>query len=175
MLKEGDVFKLENGMKVSTNVPEKFVYSNRRFSNELINKNVVVGDEMNVDVTQKVKARERIVKNVIEAFANQGADVIESNVESFVKNNTNVSGKSVFVFKQGEFIVTETKMDGGSERDFYPNGHHVFAKRLNEDGTYNPDGETIDFYQSGSFTLVSDKDIKVVRKMTPVKTVTTYQ
>ena len=39
----------------------------------------------------------------------------------------------------------------GCNYDFYPNGWHVFARRLNSNGTYNPKNERIEFYQHECF------------------------
>ena len=54
------------------------------------------------------------------------------------------------------FVVTSTEMSGGGEGhgpgDAYPDGWGVHAKRLNDDNTWDPDGEEIFFRQSGSFT-----------------------
>ena len=57
--------------------------------------------------------------------------------------------------KDAEFLVEDARLQGGSgphARDVYPDGWHVTARRLNDDGSYNPDGEVIQFYQSGCFT-----------------------
>lgn len=43
MLAEGDVIKLEKGMKVYTEVPETFVYSNRKGSFKLTQSDVEIG------------------------------------------------------------------------------------------------------------------------------------
>ena len=69
-----------------------------------------------------------------------------------------------------EWVVERDETEGGGTgmgpHDVYPDGHHVTARRLNDDGTYNPDGETIQFYQSGCFTgMVEPDKITLVRKM----------
>ncbi len=70
---------------------------------------------------------------------------------------------------KAKFVVETARMQGGgivSPGDGYPDGWHVQARRLNDDGTYNPRGEVIQFYMSGCFTyMVEPKDVKVVGKM----------
>lgn len=61
------------------------------------------------------------------------------------------------------FVVEEARMDGGggSVYDRFPDGWHATARALKRDGTYNPRGRIIDFYQSGSFTNMRP-EVKVV-------------
>jgi hypothetical protein len=67
-----------------------------------------------------------------------------------------------------DFIVVGTSFSGGGyghgAGDYYPNGHHVEARQLKADGTYDPKGQKIEFYQSGCFICKIEK-IKPVRKM----------
>jgi len=67
-----------------------------------------------------------------------------------------------------KFVVEKTAMDGGGTGhgpgDVYPDGWHIYARRLNEDGTYNLKGEVIEFYQRGCFNCMV-KEVKVVGKM----------
>ena len=55
------------------------------------------------------------------------------------------------------FLVERAESEGGQKGtrmnnyDFYPNGWHVFARRLNSNGTYNPKNERIEFYQHECF------------------------
>jgi hypothetical protein len=57
-----------------------------------------------------------------------------------------------------EWIVVNAKMDGGSHGgrggmdSDYPDGWHVFARRLDADGNYDPKGIKWDFYTSGCFS-----------------------
>lgn len=52
----------------------------------------------------------------------------------------------------GRYVVYKTALEGGGaghgQHDVYPNGHHVYAEKLN-----NP-GVRVDFYQSGAFTAM---------------------
>ena len=57
-----------------------------------------------------------------------------------------------------EWIVENAKMDGGSSGgrggmdSDWPDGWHVYARRLDADGNYDPDGVKWNFYMSGSFS-----------------------
>lgn len=69
-----------------------------------------------------------------------------------------------------KFVVEAANMQGGGSGngpgDDYPDGWHVRARRLNEDGSYNPKGEAIHFYMSGFFLgMVEPKDVQIVGKM----------
>jgi hypothetical protein len=61
----------------------------------------------------------------------------------------------------GRYVVYKTAMDGGGtghgQHDVYPNGHHVFAERLDDPSV------RVDFYQSGCFTAMLPK-LKAVAK-----------
>lgn len=63
----------------------------------------------------------------------------------------------------GQWVVTKTSIDGGSEKGphnspiGYPDGHHVYAKKVTKDfsGKRVLSPLEIDFYQSGSFTCMN--------------------
>ena len=70
---------------------------------------------------------------------------------------------------KAEFVVEEARMEGGghaghSPGDIYPPGWRITARRLNNNGTYNPDGEIIKFYMTGCFTCMVEQ-VEIVRKM----------
>lgn len=72
---------------------------------------------------------------------------------------------------KAKFVVEAANMQGGGSTghgpgDVYPDGWHVRARRLDNNGTYDPNGEVIQFYMSGCFTcMVEPKDVQVVGKM----------
>jgi len=74
-----------------------------------------------------------------------------------------------------KYVVIDTAFDGGGTghgpHDIFPNGHHVWAKPLKNDLTYDPQARTIDFYQSGCFNGMIPK-VKVIGKMQRVLTFT---
>lgn len=166
-LQEGNVIKLENGMRVYGLIPEKFVYSNRRTSTELTKSEIEIGKTYEND-TNLQKVISNITKGVIERFSWEGVSVDKSKVVEFVKGNVPEQQTEQFILKEGEFIVTKTTFDGGGTghgpHDVYPDGHHVFCKAL-KDGKYNENGVEISFYQSGSFTCMIT-DIVPIRNMT---------
>ncbi len=68
-----------------------------------------------------------------------------------------------------EYVVIRTNMQGGRfgygpSEVYPPDGWNVRAQRLAADGTFDPQGEVIEFYQSGAFTNMA-RDLEVVRKM----------
>lgn len=68
------------------------------------------------------------------------------------------------------FVVEKADLKSGGYghgiHDAYPDGWCVRARRLKDNGTYNPTGEVIEFYTSGCFNNQLDpKDIKVIKKM----------
>jgi hypothetical protein len=173
MLEKGDVFKIEHGMRIIAVVPEKFFIGNRKFSNKKCSHDIFVG-KLYVTNINVEPATNRIINSVMEAFKSEGAVVSLKDATQFVEDILPKVNNDSFCFQEGFFVVTETKMDGGGTghgpHDIYPDGHHVFAQRLNEDGTYNEHGEKINFYQSGSFTTCIEEDIPVIRKMKETKT-----
>jgi len=67
-----------------------------------------------------------------------------------------------------KFVVVRAWSGGGGyghgPGDYYPDGWEVRAKRLNDDGTFNEDGEEVGFSQCRHFTHYLE-DFKVVGKM----------
>ena len=74
-------------------------------------------------------------------------------------------------YEEGElFVVEETAYQGGAEgegmsgHESWPSGWHIQARKLNPDGSYNPDGKQAEFYQTGSFIGMIEK-VSVEAKM----------
>ena len=71
-------------------------------------------------------------------------------------------------YLKGSYVVEYARSEGGGTghgpHDVYPDGWHIKARKLFDDGTYNPNGEEIDFYQSGAFTCVNE-NVPVVKTM----------
>ncbi|HSV94761.1 MAG TPA: hypothetical protein VLH94_02180 [Spirochaetia bacterium] len=72
-----------------------------------------------------------------------------------------------------EFVVINNNMQGGGtgmgviygHNDDYPDGWHIVAKRL-KDGKWDPEGEEIAFYMTGSFIdMIFLNEVKIVRHM----------
>lgn len=64
---------------------------------------------------------------------------------------------TVFEYLADTYVVTQVAKDGGSEREFYPDGHHVWAQSVNHERV------KINFYQTGSFRNMHP-DIPVIGK-----------
>jgi hypothetical protein len=164
-LKEGDVIKLEKGMKVHALIPEKFVYGSSMLSKGLARHVVEVGKVFSTepDLTRGVHM---LSNAIVQSFESQlGLKIKADDAKAFILTQLPAVKKEKFVLDEGEFVVVKTAMEGGSTgHDAYPDGHHVFCKRLNADGSYNDKGTEINFYQSGCFTgTILPKDISVVR------------
>ena len=71
-------------------------------------------------------------------------------------------------YLRGRYVVVHARSQGGGtghgSHDIYPDGWHIQARKLNKDGSYNPTGVEIEFYQSGAFTVVNE-DVPVVGKL----------
>lgn len=171
LLKEGDVIYLENGMKVYTDVPEKFVYANKKNSNAKTHHEAVVGEVITND-TDISEDKADLIKDIIHDFDFRlGVRVSKAEAQAMVESKVKSPKASTFCLHGGEFLVVKTKSEGGGTamfNDRYPDGHHVFCKRVNADGSPDGNGLEVDFYQSGSFTaMILPKDITIVRTLTP--------
>jgi len=70
---------------------------------------------------------------------------------------------------EGSYLVEKTTVDGGGTGhgpgDIYPDGHHVYARRLLKGTEWNTAVQLIDFWQSGSFNrMIEPKNVKVIGK-----------
>ena len=165
LLKEGDVIVLEKGMKVYGLIPEMFIYSNRKTSDELVNHDIVVGQVYEND-TEIEKSIVGVVNNVHAAFEHEGFKIELSKVSTFVRGNIPQPTPQRYALSTGKFVVVKTSFEGGSHgtRDDYPDGHRVYCKRLRFDGKYEPEGEAVNFYQSGCFSAMIE-EIEPVSQM----------
>lgn len=56
---------------------------------------------------------------------------------------------------EAEFVVLEARLGGGGTamfNDHYADGWCLLARRLNDDGSWNPEGELVKFSQTGCFS-----------------------
>ena len=150
-LQEGDVVFLKRGMKVHAQIPEKFVHEGCKLSKELTKHVVEVGKylSMKPDVTRDI---EMLANDIVKSFESKlGLKIKAADATVFITSKLPAIKTDSYILDEGEFVVIRTAMEGGSTgHDAYPDGHHVFCKRLNPDGTYNENGTEINFYQSGS-------------------------
>jgi hypothetical protein len=123
----GDVFDLKPGHKVYVRMEERFVYFNRPGSRQIAQATVQVGEKW--------------------------AEFTDPRVVVFSDNPPEVLDTGALV---GRYVVTQTALDGGGQATdgAYPNGWHVTAKKLAPDGTWDPQGMEVNFYQSGCFTAM---------------------
>lgn len=87
--------------------------------------------------------------------------------QKLTETNRTLDAKSKYI---GEYVVIRTSYDGGSfgggmnGHDDYPNGHRVYAQKLNKQGKYDDKGLTLNFYQSGCFNAMNT-EVPAVRVM----------
>jgi hypothetical protein len=170
LLEAGDVIYLKNGMKVYADVPEKFVYANCKKSDKKTHHEVIIGKVITND-TDINEDKADLIKDIIHDFdIRLGVHVTKAEAQAMVESKVKAPKASKFCLEGGEFLVVKTKLEGGGTtmfNDVYPDGHHVFCKKLNVDGTYE-DSIEVDFYQTGSFTaMIEPGKITIIRTLTP--------
>jgi hypothetical protein len=168
LLKEGDVIKLENGMKVYGKIPAMFVYSNKPLSDELTNHEIKIG-ERHFNRTHIESDKKSLVKDIIHSFDFRlGHKMSDATATKFIDAILPNPTPKEFVLEGGEFVVIKTSYEGGGMamfNDYYPDGHRVFCKRL-KDGKYDEDGDEVNFYQSSGFTaMILPDEIQAIRTM----------
>lgn len=168
-LQVGDVFEIKKGMKVNAEVPSKFIFTNCRMSNLTSKTKIVVGiflkNKMDVEATAN-ELKESIARSVSSVCGAVADPMAVQDLVSSVMNSYEEETLDTTMFC-GEYLVINTTFDGGcGGHDPYPNGHHVFCRKL-KDGKYDPNGTQIDFYQSGSFSsMILPENVQPIRKMT---------
>ena len=164
LLKVGDVIQLEKGHHVYAKIPARFVYVNMGLSTDIGESLVKVGCPRK-PVTKTQDAIDSICKSLARGFSTRhGLGVDSDKIRNLVLQLVQIpSDDDVFIFLGGEFVVVDTKRDGGSEREGITPAHHVYCKRL-RDGQYDPDAETVSFYQSPDFRN-SILDVKPIRTL----------
>jgi len=172
MLKVGDVIILEKGMTVYGQIPDKFVYANAKLSESMTHSEVVVGRIYNNKTKITDTEIKEIASEIVRGFDRVlGFKLKFNDAKEFVKSKISEPNEDTFILEDGEFVVIKTAFDGGGHgmghNDYYPDGHHVFCKRL-KNGKYDEKGHEVEFYQSGSFTAVIEPEkLSVVRTLTP--------
>jgi hypothetical protein len=108
---------------------------------------------------------------VCKHFANISKVVVEPSLLDKGHFRVNQANFSTFLEENAisRYVVEETHLEGGgrgiSPGDDYPNGWHVFARKLGPNDTYDPKEQLIEFYQSGCFIFMIKEGIEVVGKM----------
>ena len=95
----------------------------------------------------QIKPGEEVYAEVPYHFIYEGE---EGNWAETTETEIKVEGQ--FAFFAGKYLVYKTAVEGGGTGhgpgDIYPNGHHVYARKV---GAHNV---KVSFYQSGSFTIM---------------------
>jgi hypothetical protein len=152
----GDVIVLKDGMKVYTDIPQMFVYSNRMLDKTITNSDVVIGKiyQNDLDIKPMIK---NIAERIKDAFGSEGVDLNISDAIGFVNNIIKQPNAETFILKGGEFVVFHTSIEEGGigmgPHDVYPNGYKVYCKPL-VNGLIDVGGPVVSFYQTGCFTAM---------------------
>jgi hypothetical protein len=164
LLKVGDVFELKQGHHVYAKIPARFVYVNMGLSTDVGESLVKVGCPRK-PVAKTKDAINNICKYLVQDFSTRhGLSIDSDKIRNLILQLVQMpSDDDVFIFDGGEFVVVDAKRDGGSEREGITPAHHVYCKRL-RDGQYDPDAETVSFYQSPDFRN-SILDVKPTRTL----------
>lgn len=151
LLQKGDVIRLEKGMRVYTQVPEKFFYQNRVFSEELTEHDITIGEIYRREEVSKDSVIKE-VKDKVEYVVPATYEQVKNFMESLgLDYETQELDTSVY---EGEYVVNYVNYDGGgiqgtpSGYETYPNGWHVFCTKKD-----NPSIQ-VNFYQTGCFTAM---------------------
>lgn len=81
-----------------------------------------------------------------DSIDNDTGEIINKDLSLSAKDESR--GKARFVVEEAFSNGGGAMMGMGGHMESYHDGWHVRARRLNGDGTYNPKGELIDFYQT---------------------------
>lgn len=169
-LEVGDVIELKVGMKIYASIPEKFIFSNKPLSNESRTTDIRIGEIRKNNISDWEEKTFRLTRSIKEEFERKFGVAPQEAIDTFVKEHVPKVTQETFntSYFVGQYVVIETSLTGGSRdscnpNNHYPDGHRVVCQKL-KDGKFDPQGETISFYQSGSFTAMIEA-ITPLRKM----------
>lgn len=105
------------------------------------------------------------------AYGNTPKSMVRARAEVRAGERLRVKGRTLDLgYLEGAYVVERAACQGGGTahgpHDVYPDGWCVTARKLFDDGTHNPLGAEVSFYQSGAFTIVH-KNIPTVGRMCP--------
>ena len=171
LLQEGEVFNLTKGMKAYVAIPERFLCSTRNLSDKTTTTDVTIGQKYNTRTKEIENEIQDLVKQTSESAPRLSTDVLYKLIRKAYKGRLRGESFDSSQF-MGEYAVIHTENSGGGKQasmgggapDVYPDGHKVKAKKLAADGSFDPDGTEITFYQTGAFTAMN-KDVPVIRSM----------
>lgn len=139
--KIGDEVYLEKGARAWANIPEKYVYSRRPFSEILTKQKISIGVlYTNEEITKRsIKEEANHIANIIfDIFMNKGYEISFDKCKKFVNSNIDVEKKielTRFIIPEGVFIITDIVLhpESGGHNDIHPAWYEYYAKRINGD------------------------------------------
>lgn len=150
LLKEGDVIVLEPGMIVKGLIPKMFAFADS-IESQLCLHDIEIGKNYTNKKFYNADFITQQSKKIVMDCGKAGFLLDESLIKTFLEENLRTSEVLNFCIHEGKFLVVKTALEGGSKgHDAYPDGHHVFVKRLKEN-KYDPNGIELSFYQTGCF------------------------
>lgn len=152
LLRENDILNIEKGFKIYAKIPDKFIVSNRRISNEVNEHSFIVGEILSVSSSDKKREKIALINSIENAFKYHGVSITREKIAEFLKSininlNTNEEKLDTSIFI-GPYIVKSTELvHGGYDRGSrYPDHLKIIAKKMNN-GKVDPNGLEISFYQ----------------------------
>jgi len=163
-MEKGDVIYLNSGEIVKSIIPSVVVNGNKSDDwDYLIRKDVVIGQLLKSTTGGDVQLK-KVTFDIINAFSKNKFNIDYEDAMSFVKSKVESPEiEHSFIAPEGEYLVIDAKMDGGSTdggmsgHDSWPNGFHIYCKKLTIHGEYDPNGIEIDFWQTGIYTPILNK------------------
>lgn len=145
LLQKNDILYIEKGWKIYAKIPDKFIVSNRRLSNEIGNHDFIVGEILNVSDSEKKREINALISSLKEAFRHHGIDATDSKIIEILKSfefNMKIEEFDTSIFI-GKYIVTQTEF----MRDCsYGTCLKVTLKKM-KNYKLDPSGLEIYFYQ----------------------------
>lgn len=145
LLQKDDILNIEKGWRVYAKIPDKFIVSNRRLSNEVNNHDFIVGEILSVSSSEKKREITALLRSMKNSFRHHGIDVTDAKIIENLKSfNFNMGDEefdtSIFI---GKYIVVNTEFI----HDYsYGNSLKVILKKM-KDNKLDPNGLEISFYQ----------------------------
>lgn len=153
-LRIGDIIRVKEGMKLKVEIPEKFIYANRPFSNRLISTCICIGRLLQI-VGNSEDRKRKIVEKITETFKAEQITISAEEIENFVSGKIPNIEPETFDTKQfvGEYIVL-----------FY-NDEVVALSKLDENGKYLLSDQVQFSLNPGKNNYNDLEEIEVVRNI----------
>lgn len=136
-------------------VSKRFIYGYKNYSQPSI---IEVGDNSPHHVIGR-KMTDKEIVTYVETHHRMPPD-------RYIDEDLGVPDQSRGIAK---FVVIDGVMSGGGTaqgNDVYPDGWHVLARRLNNQGLFDPKGEVIAFYMTGCFIgMIPPEEVQILGHM----------